>query len=353
MSRKVLLGILAAAVIILVGGCILQESGLLHMGNDATAEEEVCKKQLFAMDTFMEFTAYGENAEKAVDAAMEEVKRLDELWSPGSSSGEVARLNETGSLTVSEDTASIIRTGLDLHEKTGGLFDFTIYPVMKLWGFPTKEYRVPDEEEIQETLKLVDASRVEIDEENLVKLGPGQQVDFGGIAKGYTSARVMECFREYGITSGMVSLGGNIQTLGKKTDGSPWNIGIRDPSGGQQDYGAVVSVEDRAVVTSGGYERYFEENGKRYIHIIDPRTGYPVEGDLVSVTVVSQDGTLADALSTSLYIMGLEGAKSWWQENGSDFEIILLDEAGEYHVSEGIRENFRSEAAVHVVERQG
>ncbi len=422
MSRKVLLSILAAAVLVLAGGCILQESGLLTgifpgaerkyaregTGDSATEEnpgwlkeltggkgsgvtgQKVCKKQLFAMDTYMEFTAYGEKCEQAVDAAMEEVKRLDGLLSTGSSSSEVSRLNAAGSLEVSEDTAALFRTGKELFEETGGLFDFTIYPVMKLWGFPTKEFRVPGEGELQEALSLVDASRVEIQAENeesaelktdgsgenaqtaagesgeesvkekedaekngiRVALGAGQQVDFGGIAKGYTSARVMEIFREYGIESGLVSLGGNIQTLGTKPDGSRWNIGIRDPEGGQSDYIAVASVSDCAVVTSGGYERYFEENGKRYIHIIDPRTGRPVEGDLTSVTIFSADGTLADALSTSLYIMGLDAAVSWWQENGDDFEFALLTDTDECYLSEGVSEDFRTDAETHVVKRE-
>lgn len=401
MNRKVLLSILAAAALVLAGGCLLQESGLLtgffpetwknregeepeaseesldwlkELTGAGAAQQQVCKKQLFAMDTYMEFTAYGENCVQAVDAAMEEVKRLDGLLSTGSPSSEVSRLNAAGTLLVSEDTAELFSAGLKLYEKTGGLFDFTIYPVMELWGFPTKEFRVPGEEEIREALKLVDASQTEIRTEEpssseaqtdsaggdtdtmegkgiRVTLGPGQQADFGGIAKGYTSARVMEIFREYGIGSGLVSLGGNIQALGVKTDGSRWNIGIRDPQGEQSDYIAVASVADCAVVTSGGYERYFEENGKRYIHIIDPRTGRPVEGDLASVTIFSADGTMADAMSTSLYIMGLDDGISWWREKGGEFEFALLTDTGEFYVSEGISGDFRTDAPVHVVKR--
>lgn len=392
MSRKVLLCLLAAGFLVLVGGCVLQEKGLLP-GTGPVAPE-VCKKQLFAMDTYMEFTAYGENCQQAVDTAMEEVKRLDALLSPGSPSSEVSRLNEAGTLEVSEDVAELLEAGMTLYEKTGGLFDFTIYPVMKLWGFPTKEFRVPGEQELADALKLVDASRVKIlrGERTVpgdpaasgepaaaegtaalgepaaaegtaasgepaaaaqVILGAGQQVDFGGIAKGYTSARLMEIFRSYGINSGLVSLGGNIQALNAKPDGSKWNIGIRDPQGSQEDYIAVASVENCAVVTSGGYERYFEENGKRYIHIIDPRTGYPAESGLASVTIFSGDGTLADALSTSLYIMGLEEAVSFWRKNGSDFEMALLTDSGEFYVSEGISGDFRTDGKVHVVRKQG
>lgn len=231
------------------------------------------------------------------------------------------------------------------------MFDFTIYPLMKLWGFPSGEYHVPSKGEIGELLPLVDASQVRLDGME-VSLGEGQQTDLGGIAKGYTSARVMEIYKEYGITSGMVSLGGNIQMLNRKPDGSGWRVGIQDPAGDQGEVAAVLEAENQAVVTSGGYERYFEEDGNTYIHILDPRTGYPAEGDLASVTVVSADGTLADALSTALYIMGREGAVSYWKTYGEDFELVLITAEGDIYVTEGIGGRLESKREVVLVERK-
>lgn len=310
-----------------------------------------CTKQLFAMDTVMSFTAYGKNCEEAVDAAVREVERLDELLSTGNMSSEVSGLNETGEGTISEDTVRLFQKSLDIYQATDGLFDFTVYPLMCLWGFPTKEYRVPEEEELKETLSLVDASKITM-EKNKMHLGAGQQIDFGGIAKGYASDRVMEIYKEYGITSGMVSLGGNVQVLGKKPDNSAWRIGIRDPEGMPEEMAAVLEAENCAVVTSGGYERYFEEDGNTYIHILDPRTGYPVSGELASVTIISEDGALADALSTALYIMGTEDAASYWKADGSKFEMVLITRDGAVYATEGLKGRIETEREITIISKE-
>lgn len=346
MSRRILLAILGAAFVGIVAGCFL------HVRQEWEVQDhDACTRQLFAMDTYMSFTAYGEKGIQAVDAAMAQVQALDALLSTGKESSEVSILNRDGSLKVSEDTAALFQTAYKIYEDTGGIFDPTIYPVMELWGFPSGNYHVATEEELAQVLPLVDASRVQVVPEEggaAVTLGKGQKVDFGGIAKGYAAMKVMEIFRTYGITSGQVSLGGNVQVLGVKPDGTRWKVGIRDPEGGQTDPIAVVSVDNKAVVTSGGYERYFEEAGNTYIHIIDPRTGYPAEGDLLSATVISEDGTLADALSTSLYIMGKEEACAYWQAHREDFDMVLITE-DQIYVTEGIKDSFRSEQAYQVL----
>lgn len=196
----------------------------------------------------------------------------------------------------------------------------------------------------------MDGEKVEADNAGRVTLGENQQIDLGGIAKGYTGQKLTELFKSYDISSALVSLGGNIQAIGTKTDGSSWKVGIRDPKGGQQDYIGVLSVKDEAVVTSGGYERYFEENGKTYIHIIDPRTGFPVEGDLLSVTIVSEDGTLADGMSTALYIMGYEKACQFWRQHQNEFNVILITQDGRIHVSDRLQECFQSENDWEIIE---
>lgn len=314
----------------------------------ADLQNRSCTGQLFAMDTFMEFTAYGRDSKEAVEEATAEVRRLDALLSTGSPSSEVSRLNASGSGRLSEDGRLLLESALEIYEETGGLFDPTIYPLMQLWGFPTQEYHVPSEAELAEVLPLVDASKIRQSGAE-VTLGEGQQVDFGGIAKGYTSARTMEIFRSHGIASGMVSLGGNVQVIGRKPDGSRWQVGIQDPDGPQGSVLAGVEAEDQAVVTSGGYERYFEEDGNTYIHILDPRTGCPADGDLKSVTVVSADGTLADALSTSLYLMGREEAVKYWKGHREAFDMVLITDQGELLVTEGISGGFRSEKDYTVV----
>ena len=313
MNRKPLLILLSIIVAGLAAGCILKYSRQSH------AREY--SRQFFAMDTVMSFTAYGERGEEAVEAAVQEVERLDALLSTGIAESEVSRINASGEGDLSEDTEKILSEGLTIWKQTGGLFDVTIYPLMQLWGFPTGNYHVPTEEELKQTMSLVDSSKVILDG-NHVTLGEKQKMDLGGIAKGYTSNRIMEIFQEYGVTSAMVSLGGNVQTLGKKPDGTDWQVGIQNPDNVQGDLLGAVAVQDQAVITSGGYERYFEENGQTYIHILDPRTGCPAESGLASVTIVSSNGMLADALSTSLYIMGLDEAEAYWRIYADEFDLL-------------------------------
>ena len=343
-------------------------AGAIWRNGQLSLETRKCQKQLFAMDTYMEFTAYGKKSEQAVTAAMEEVKRLDALLSAQNAKSEVYALNEKKNLIVSADLGELILRGKEIYEETDGLFDDTIYPVMKLWGFPTGEYQVPTGKELEEELAKVDGSKVNCEIQNAagankqtessasseiqVTLGEDQEIDLGGIAKGYTGEKLAALLGEYDISSALVSLGGNVQAVGTKPDGSFWKVGIRDPKGSQQDYVGVLEVSDEAVVTSGGYERYFEENGQTYIHILDPRTGYPVEGDLESVTIVSKDGTLADGLSTALYIMGYEKAKDYWRQNQEKFETILITNDGQIHVSEGLQERFQSDGSWDVILRK-
>ena len=318
----------------MIAGCILQY-------RNETVNKE-CTRQLFAMDTVMSFTAYGKNSEQAVDAAVKEVQRLDELLSTGNSDSEVSAINTKGSGTLSDDTKTILTEAMEIYRETGGLFDVTIYPLMQLWGFPTQEYHVPTESELQKALAKVDASQIVI-EGDQVTLGTGQQMDLGGIAKGYTSARIMEIYREYGITSGMVSLGGNVQTLGTRPDGKDWNIGIQNPDGQQGSLLAALPVENKAVITSGGYERYFEEDGNTYIHILNPKTGYPADSGLVSVSIISENGMLADALSTSLYLMGEEKAAEYWRTHADAFDMILEDTDGTLYVTEGLSQEIQTD----------
>ncbi len=322
-------------------------SGSVETGDSTSASRDV-----FAMDTYMTVKAYGANADQAVDDAENEINRLDKLLSTGSDTSEVAEINENGGGTLSSDGQYLMKTSLALYKSTGGLFDISIYPVMQLWGFPTKDYKVPDKDEIANTLKLVDASKIEYDETTgqVSFAQKGMEIDFGGIAKGYTSSRIMEIFKQDGVTSGLANLGGNVQALGTKPDGSSWRIAIRDPDD-ESKYLGVISIADKAVITSGGYERYFEQDGKTYHHIIDPRTGYPAESGIKSATVVSSDGTTADGLSTSLFIMGVDDAETYWRAHSDEFDMILMDDDNHLYVTEGIADDFEGSYDVTVVKK--
>lgn len=290
--------------------------------------------ELYAMDTVMSLTAYGSHAREALDSASAEIQRLDQLFSISSETGDIYRVNRDGQGDLSEDTRSLLASALEYGKDTNGIFDCTIEPVMEAWGFTTKNYRVPSDSELTELLSHVDASTVTLSG-NHVMLPEDVKLDLGGIAKGFTSARVMEVFKNSGVTSGIISLGGNVQTLGTKPDGKLWRVGIQDPNDLNAMF-AVVEVSDEAVITSGAYQRYFEENGVHYHHIIDPRTGYPAESGLTSVTIISPDGTLADALSTSLFIMGPDDASTFWQNHRDKFEAIMMTDSGEVLVTSGL-----------------
>jgi thiamine biosynthesis lipoprotein len=314
---------------------------------------EEASNELFAMDTYMTVTAYGENAQEAVDAASAEIERLDALLSTGDENSEIAQINLNHGGTLSADTSYLVESALDLYHSTDGAFDIAIYPIMQAWGFPTQEYAVPSEDVLESLFPLTDADNIVFDQDNsqLSFAVEGMEIDLGGIAKGYTSSRIMDIYREYGIVSGMVNLGGNVQVYSTKTDGSLWRIAVQSPDD-SDDYVGILEASDVAVITSGGYERYFEEDGQTYHHIIDPDTGYPADNGLVSVTIVSADGTLADALSTSLFIMGKERAEQYWRAHSDDFDMILMDEDGILYVSEGIEENFTSDYTVEIVREE-
>lgn len=360
--KKYNMGAAALAACILLTACHLADSAEESEPVHSVAEEQAETKEesevpaieeatqdIFAMDTYMTVTAYGVRAEEAVEAAVEEIRRLDALLSTGDENSETGMINANGGGILSEDTAYLLSRSLELYEKTGGVFDIAIYPVMEAWGFPTGEFTVPSEETLNGLLEICDAGDIlyDADKDSVSFAKEGMAIDFGGIAKGYTSLRLTDIFREYDISTAMINLGGNVQVHGTKTDGSLWRVGIEHPDKDGSLLG-ILETADTAVITSGGYERYFEEDGVTYHHIIDPETGYPAENGLVSVSVVSADGTLADALSTSLFIMGLEKAEDFWRQYRDEFDVIMLTEANEVYISEGIADSFTSDLPVHV-----
>lgn len=328
---KIAAALAAAALLFLVSGC---------SGGDPEAKQE---KQFFAMDTDISLVAYGEHGEEGVAAAEEEVKRLDQMLTTGSADSEVGAINAAGGGKLSKEGAYLMRRALAFHKETDGAFDVAIYPLMEAWGFTTKKYRVPSEGELAELRKRIEAKDIAFDEKkrSVSFATPGMKIDFGGIAKGYASDRVIEVLKKKGVKNAIVNLGGNVYTLGGKPDGSAWNVAIEDP--GKDGYLGVVQIKDGALITSGGYERYFEEGGTRYHHIIDPSTGKPANNGLVSVSIVSKDGTMADAMSTSMFILGEEKALAFWRKHSDDFQMVLLTEDGRLLATEGLKESMTSE----------
>lgn len=316
----------------------------------ASSGADKAAREVFAMDTYMTVSCYGENREAAADAAVDEIRRIDALLSISSASGDIYRVNAEGEAEISGETTLIVNTALDIFRETNGAFDITVYPVMKLWGFTDGNHRVPEQAELDDVLSYVGSEKLTI-EDNVLKLNDASGVDLGGIAKGYASDRLVEIFKEYGITSACVSLGGNVHCLGTKPDGSAWRCGIVDPFNKDSGFLGVLTVTDRAVITSGSYERFFidETTGERYHHIIDTKTGRPSESGLLSVTIVHKRGILADALSTACYVMGLDGAIRYWNESGRDFDMIIMTEGGEVYVTPDIANSFTSDYTVNTI----
>ena len=284
------------------------------------------KAEFYAMDTVMQITACGVGAQEAVHAAQTEVYRLESLFSCREASAELARCN-AGQTALSTSLGALTAA----------------------WGFDDGNYRVPDAAQRAEALRCCGTDKVSLTE-NAAVLSGGVQLDLGGIGKGCAAAHVRQILLDGGIRSAIVSLGGNVCAVGAKPDGTDWTIGLQDPREPSSYFG-TVAVRDAAVVTSGGYQRYFEQNGVRYHHILDGKTGAPAESGLLSVSVVSTDDTLADALSTALYVMGLEKGIAFWRAGGADFEAVWMTEDGSVWLTSGLCDAYRSQTPYQVVER--
>lgn len=340
MNKRACCIILSAALLLTGCGVDGTTSAPSSAAAEATATSATPQStELYAMDTVMTLEAYGDGASAALEAASAEIERLDALWSIASADGDIARLNADKSAAVSDDTAALLARAKEISAETNGLFACTIAPLMEAWGFTSGDYRVPDAATLAALLAAVDDSQVAIDG-NQVTIPTDVKVDLGGIAKGFTSSRVMAIYRDSGVESGIISLGGNVQALGTKPDGSRWRVGIQDPDDTSAIL-AVVEIADKAVITSGGYQRNFEENGVTYHHIIDPRSGYPADSGLTSVTIVSDDGTLADGLSTALFVMGKDDALAYWRAHQDEFDTILVEADGSVTITAGLADCFQ------------
>ena len=308
----------------------------------AAGGEEKHQRQVFAMDTVMLLTAYGENAEAALDAAKDKIHALEEDLDPESATGSVYAINAAAGsqVVVSRDCYNIMLTSMRRFYDAGGALDIGVYPLSKAWGFIGGGGHVPEEAEINALLSAKNTGAIMLDERACaVTIPAGMEISLGAAAKGYTAQAVIDLMADMGVECAILSLGGNVQTLGQsKPDGSLWQVAVVDPHDAGS-YVGILSVGERAVVTSGGYQRYFEQDGVTYIHILDPATGYPVENDLLSVTVVTEDGTEADALSTTLFVLGKDGALDYYESRGG-FELVLITKDNTVIVTPGLTENF-------------
>lgn len=311
---------------------------------ETAAESET--RTVYAMDTVMNLTVYGENAAAALESAEKELHTLDEdVLSRTAEGSELYALNASNGETVEcgadDILPALIETALTISDATNGAFDPTLAPVLDAWGFTKDERRVPSTDELKELLSHTGCGKVALEKTAdgwTVTLLDGAQLDLGGIAKGYAADLLRAQLEKEGVTSATLDLGGDVFVMGRKTDGSDWRIAVKDPAD-TESYLGVVSAADKFVVTSGVYERYFEENGVRYHHILDPKTGCPAESGLVSVTVLCGNGAWADALSTACFVLGPDGAlalRDDLADQGTDFELILVTDDGRVLYTDGL-----------------
>lgn len=262
----------------------------------------------FYFDTVVNLTIYWKD-DAPLTEALQKCAYYESILSKTVEGSDVWNINHANGerVQVSEDTRDIIEKALEYSRLSNGAFDITIEPCVALWDFTDKNKAVlPDEAALAAAAAKVDYTQVDVNDDG-VKLGLGQTIDLGAIAKGYIADRISDLLKEKGIKSGLLNFGGNVQTIGNKPDGTPWNVGIQDPRGAQSDSIAVMPTTDAAVVTSGIYERGFDIDGVRYHHLLDTSTGWPIQNDLAGVSIFVSDSFDGDALSTTLFALGEQG----------------------------------------------
>ena len=304
-----------------------------------------------ALGTIINQEVYGANAQKASDEVLARIKELDALWTINSPGGDINKLNNNagqGYVELSPETISILKKARQISDLSGGTaFDITVAPLVKAWGIGTDNPQVPADDVLKKLVSLVNYQDVLVDEAtNSASLQKtSQMIDLGGIAKGYIGDMAIEIYKKNGITSAFANLGGNVVVLGSKPDGTAWKVGIQNPRGQNGEIVGVVNVVDKAVVTSGDYQRYFIKDGKRYCHIIDPQTGYPIDSGLMSVTIISSSATDADGLAKAI-VLGLDKGMDLVEHYGKA-EAVFITNDKKIYVTPGLQGHFHLEDATH------
>lgn len=307
-------------------------------------------ESFYAMNTYMSITVNCPDSKNVVKEAKNTIVNLDKTLSAFNKTSDIYKLNEKGSADISTETAGLLKDAVNYSKLTNGAFNPALLKVTKLWGFPDKKYRIPSDKELKEALDTAKPDKIDINGYKVSLNQEGMEVDLGAIAKGFASQKITDSFKSKGVNSALINLGGNVQTIGTKDGGNPWLVAIKHPEPGKQ-YLGQLKVKDKAVVSSGQYERNFKKNGKTYGHILNPENGYPAQKGLLSTTVIYNDAVFADAMSTALYVMGEKDALKFWANSKENFDIVFYSEKGEILVSEGAAESFSSDYKYKVIKK--
>lgn len=295
----------------------------------------------FLMDTQIDISVHGLNKEQFDSLSKKmfgEMMEMENIFSSHISDSDINRINEAAgreSVKVEEETIFVLQKALEVAEISEGAFDPTIGPLLELWGFGTDETRVPAAEELNKVLPLINYRAVQIDEENSTVFlpEPGMKIDLGGIAKGFIVDRGQRVAETFSATALFINAGGDISIKGIKPTGDRWKIAVQDPRS-PEEWVAIIEMDEGSVATSGDYQRFFEEGGEIFHHILDPRTGFP-SGNVSSVSILAADTLMSDALSTAVFVLGLEKGMELLKSLDG-VEGVIIDKEGEIHLTPGL-----------------
>ncbi len=302
-------------------------------------QDKLSEDTSFLMDSFVVQKVYGENGDEVIANSVNALTEFESLVSIYVEDSDVSKINDAAGsdvVKVNERVYNLVANAKEYSANADGRYDVTIAPLTVEWGITGDSPKVPDSSDIEKLLELVDYRDITLNESDYT-IGledKGQSIDLGGIAKGTACDIVLDIYRENEIKSALISIGGNVAVLGTKPDDSPFVVGIRNPRGSQNDYFATFEMGDEVIATTGDYERFFEQDDIRYHHILDTDTGYPVDSDLMSVSIISKSGELSDVMSTTMFIGGLEEVKE--NLDNEDYSIIAVTNDRDVYVSSNI-----------------
>ncbi len=330
------------AISLLIG--IFLIFSLIGCTNSNDDSKPLSKTEYF-MGTVVTVTLYDNKSEKIIDKAFEEVKKIEQLVSINMEGTELDEVNNNAGIKpvkVSDDTYNIIKKGLEYSSLTNGSFDITIGPLVKLWSIGLPEAKVPTIEEIKEKIQYINYNDVELNnsEKTVFLKKTGMIIDLGGIAKGYTADVIAQTLKDEGVEKAIIDLGGNIYALGEKAENTLWRIGIQNPDQTRGEIVGSINVKDKSIVTSGIYERFIEQDGVKYHHILSPKSGYPYDNEIAGVTIISDKSIDGDALSTSVFSMGITKGLEFINSL-PDTEAIFITKDHKIYLTEGSKEIFK------------
>lgn len=296
------------------------------------------------MGTIIKVTIFDSSNEKVLDEVFNKIKELESTLSINANGTLIDKIDESAGVApvkVDDDTYNLISKGIEYSNLSNGLFDISIGPLVKLWSIGLPEAKVPSKEEINEKLPLIDFNNIELNDTNktIFLKKSGMLLDLGGIAKGYTADKISDILAENNIKNALIDLGGNIYTHGTKITGDDWKVGIQDPFSERGEIIGSITISNKSIVTSGIYERFIEKDGIKYHHILSPETGYPYDNDLAGITIISNKSIDGDALSTSVFAMGLKDGINF-VEKLENIEAIFVTKDKRVHITSGLKDNF-------------